>query len=192
MPAGIISSGRSITQSSAIPAGSKLLNLASSSTCAIKTMCVNGIETACTGTTWADASSTGCNKCIPNHNCIGTPGACLDGTYLATLVSSATSTPCTTCNGGYICKQNWYGQVKLYPGTFTSSKSSWTECPEGSSCSDTAATGCPDLTYSSRGDIDCNDSPIWLRFASTRSHISMTKFDVGWSKLTSSTHKGAS
>jgi hypothetical protein len=181
MPAGIISADTSIASSSAAPAGSYITASTSTSPCTIDTMCVNGIQTTCSGTTWAAASETGCNKCIPNHYCNGTPVSCADNTYLPTLVS-ATDT-CTDCTLGYICKKDWYDQVKVFPGTYaTASQSSWTECPEGKSCSASADTGdCSGNTYSSLGDYVCNDSPPWLKFAGgNQSHIFLSQYDIGY------------
>jgi hypothetical protein len=162
----------------AVVAGDYIDTAILDSPCPVGEMCVNGIKTTCTGTTWAELGSTGCNTCIPNHHCDETPTACVDGKYLPTLVS-ATDT-CEDCTEGYICKEKWYGQVKVFPGTHAvANESSWTDCPEGKSCSDTGTTAnCAANKYSSLGDYDCNDSPEWLRFTGIQSHIFMSKFDI--------------
>lgn len=181
-PTGFVCSSSAITGASAVAAGSYSVNIKTSAACSTDEMCVNGVKTTCSGTTWAISSYTGCNYCIPNHYCNGLPVSCSNGYYLPTL-DSATNT-CTACSAGYICKKDWYGQVKVYPGTYSGvTQSGSSECPEGNSCSASSSSisTCNSNTYSSRGDYVCNSAPTWLKFASTgnRSHVTMAAFSLG-------------
>ena len=147
--------------------------------CPAGSSCVNGIQTSCvSGTSWSLASYTSWNYWSPNYVWNQTPTSCSNGQYLSSLTSQTWS----ACQAGFICIQDWAGEIAIYPGTYAaSSSSSWTECPASYSCTSSAATACGSYTYSGQGETSCDSTPTFLTVSSatSRSEVSVSIIGLG-------------
>ena len=89
--------------------------------------CINGVQTNWPSGMWTGGSYTTCNYCPHGHVCNWNPTTWDNGYYITSLTSQSWA----TWNGGYIWKKDWFGQIKVYPGTYApSGYYYWTECPE--------------------------------------------------------------
>lgn len=183
IPNNFIATGQTVNSVSAAAPGKYRNNDRNTGNWGTDQMCINGVRTTCTGTTWANAQNTGCNYCPMNHYCDGTPASCSNGSYLSSFFSSSATqaAACTDCSAGYFCKKDWYGQIKVFPGTFAVADSSGvTACPAGQSC--TASTGgsdCTANTYSALGNYNCYAAPQWMKQGGSGS----SRTPTGLSKL---------
>ena len=175
-PGDFTCSNTNLDSDSPCPAGS-YINSNSVVSCPAGSSCINGYKTSCvSGTTWALASYTGWNYWPPNYVWNQTPTSCSNGQYLSSLTSQTWS----ACSAGFICIQDWAGQIAIYPGTYAaSSSSSWTECPASYSCTSSAATTCSSYTYSGQGETSCDSTPTFLTVSSSTSRSPVSVSVIG-------------